>query len=73
MNLQLVVELGALFEVDDLAHRALELAIRLGLIDVLWADRCPLFARMTGDRWSRLRDQVALQAARVLAEFRAAT
>ena len=68
---QLVAELAALHGVQDLACRALELAIRLGLIDILWVDRCPLFAGMTDPRWARLRDHVALQAAQVLAAFRA--
>jgi serine/threonine-protein kinase len=68
---QLTAEVAAYAGSDDEALDAIEAADRLGLIDIAWLDRCPLF---TGPRESprfvAARRGVASRAAAVLAALR---
>jgi serine/threonine-protein kinase len=53
---------GALSTIEDAAS--------LGLIDIVWLDRCPLFGAMRGSRrFAEVRAQVAERAALVLEAF----
>jgi TolB-like protein len=64
---QLTAEMRAFTGADDAALLALEDASRLGLVDIVWVDRCPLFARMRATpRFARVREAVATHAAAVL-------
>jgi hypothetical protein len=71
LGLQLMAELSIVLGHHDRGLHALAKAAELGLIDVTWLDRCPLFPQVSGDlRWLAIRDYVAQRAASVLAAFR---
>jgi serine/threonine-protein kinase len=73
MGLQLLSEMALVLGKTGPALDALEAADRMGLIDIVVLDRCPLFDRLTDEpRFQALRGRVAERAARVLAAFRAA-
>ncbi len=64
---QLAAEVQAYAGRDDGALAAIEAADRLGLIDIAWLDRCPLFAGLrTSPRFVTARHRVAARAAEVL-------
>jgi serine/threonine-protein kinase len=72
LGLQLLGETAILLGAEPLALSAIEQASQLGLIDVNWIDRCPLFGRVVDRaRWSRLRAEVASRAHAVLEAFEA--
>jgi TolB-like protein len=72
MGLQLLVEFGLVYERLDVALETLEVAARRGLMDRVWLDRCPLFAKVADDpRFVAIRAVVVERADRVLATFRA--
>ena len=65
---QLSAEVAAYCGMIDAAVAAVESADELGLIDIVWVDRCPLFAILDGDeRFSAARERVRARAAAVLA------
>jgi serine/threonine-protein kinase len=65
---QLAAEMSAVIGDVDGTLRALESADSLDLIDILWLDRCPLFAIVRDDaRFQSIRARVAERAQRVLA------
>jgi TolB-like protein/predicted Ser/Thr protein kinase len=67
---QLRAEAFAFVGDDDTALLALDEAATLGLIDLVWLDRCPLFDALRADeRFVATRDRVAERAARVLDAF----
>ncbi|HET9621576.1 MAG TPA: serine/threonine-protein kinase [Kofleriaceae bacterium] len=73
LGLQLMAEIAVVLDEPDLAVRALGHAADMGLVDVIWLDGCPLFARFAHDlSWRTLRDEIARRADRVLAAFRGA-
>jgi serine/threonine-protein kinase len=73
MGLQLLSEMALVLGKVGPALDALEAADRMGLIDIVVLDRCPLFDRLTDEpRFQAVRGRVAERAARVLAAFRAA-
>jgi tetratricopeptide (TPR) repeat protein len=64
---QLKAEAYAYVGDDDVALLALDEAASLGLIDVVWLDRCPLFASLRRDeRFAEIRARVEARASRVL-------
>jgi serine/threonine-protein kinase len=64
---QLVAELSAFMGDTDAALTALEGGDSLGLIDVVWVDRCPLFGGMRGEpRFLAVRGRLAARADAVL-------
>ena len=74
MGMQIVAELLLLLGEQDSAFDSLEAAARTGLMDVVWLDGCPLFVALRASRrFTRIRDQVAARASRVLAAVRAST
>ena len=73
MGLQLLSEIALVLGNPEAAIDALEVADRMGLIDIVVLDRCPLFDRVHDEpRFQALRGRVAERAARVLAAFRSA-
>jgi serine/threonine-protein kinase len=73
IGLQLMTELSIVLGHGDHGLRALGKAADMGLIDILWLDRCPLLPSIAGDpRWPAIRDAVSRRAAGVLAAFRSA-
>jgi serine/threonine-protein kinase len=74
IGLQVVAELALTLDRTDLALETLDQAEKLGLMDVVVLDRCPLFDRVVNEgRFRALRKRVAQRAADVLAAFRSAT
>jgi eukaryotic-like serine/threonine-protein kinase len=72
MGLQLLSELALVLGDPMLSIDTLEEADRLGLIDVVVLDKCPLYERVSAETsFRRCRDRVASRASRVLAAFRA--
>jgi serine/threonine-protein kinase len=64
---QLAAEVAAYAGRDDEALDAIEAADRLGLIDIAWLDRCPLFEGLRGSpRFASARHGVAERASGVL-------
>ena len=72
-GMQLLAELAAALGRPDLAIIGLETALPIGLMDVTYLDRCPLFRDLDRERMRTLRAAVAARGARVLAAFRAAS
>jgi serine/threonine-protein kinase len=71
--LQRATETLALVGEPDLALDLLSQAARIGLIDIIWMDRCPLFTELRAQpAWHAIRAQVAARAAAVRAAFDAA-
>ena len=71
--LQRFCELIALIEQDEAAEYTFIAITDLGLIDLVWLDRCPLFSALRHRPWwTPLRARVATRAAAVLAAYRAA-
>jgi len=67
---QLKAEVFAYAGDVERAIAAIDEATSLGLIDVVWLDRCPLFASLRNNaRFVELRAQVAERAALVLEAF----
>ena len=72
MGLQLIVEVGLVHDRLDIALETLGVAAQRGLIDRVWLDHCPLFAKVAHDpRFVASRAVVSERADRVLATFRA--
>ncbi len=68
LALQLLAESAASGRADELVFSAIDHACRVGLIDIVWFDRCPLFDRFRGDlRWLEVRARVAAHAEGMLA------
>ncbi|HEY4239590.1 MAG TPA: serine/threonine-protein kinase [Kofleriaceae bacterium] len=73
LGFQLMAEMAAILDENDLAVDSLHRAVGRGLLDIAWLDRCPVFEAQRRDlRWLALRDEVAARASRMLAAFRAA-
>jgi hypothetical protein len=71
MGLQMLAEVALVLGNDSASIDTLEVADRMGLLDIVVLDRCPLFDRVTGEaRFQVVRGRVAERAARVLAAFR---
>ncbi|MBX3157159.1 MAG: protein kinase [Deltaproteobacteria bacterium] len=71
MGLQLLSEVALVLEKPEFALDALVQADRIGLIDVVVLDKCPLYEGIQAVREFRLiRDSVSARAQRVLAAFR---
>jgi serine/threonine protein kinase len=71
--LQRATETLALVGQDDLAIEIFDQAAGLGLIDIVWVDRCPLFTELRAHpAWQATRARVATRAAAVRAAFDAA-
>jgi hypothetical protein len=67
---QLKAEAFAYAGAQELALKSIEEAASLGLIDVVWMDRCPLLESLRGTaRFAELRAQIAGRAALVLEAF----
>jgi serine/threonine-protein kinase len=67
---QLKAEAFAYAGAPELALKSIEEAASLGLIDVVWMDRCPLLESLRGTaRFAELRAQIAGRAALVLEAF----
>jgi serine/threonine-protein kinase len=67
---QMKAEAHAYVGEDDVVLLALDEAATLGLIDVVWLDRCPLFDSLRrDDRFVAIRARVEAKAARVLDAF----
>ncbi|MFT3692627.1 MAG: protein kinase [Kofleriaceae bacterium] len=72
MGLQLIIEGALMHERPDVAYDALSMASKIGLMDVVWMDNCPLFEKIRGEqRYRELHAAVANRAARVLGVFHA--
>ncbi len=72
MGLQLLTEVALTMKRVDSAFDTLEAVADLGLMDVVWLDRCPLLIELFGTkRFKKVHDKVAERAARVLAAFQA--
>ena len=70
-SFQLLAEVTVTLGSAELAVEVLEQAQRAGLIDVLWLDRCPLFATIReAPGFIAIRERVAAQARRVHAAIR---
>ena len=73
MGLQLLSEIAIVLGNTEAALDTLEAADRMGLIDIVVLDRCPLFDRVLDEpRFQAVRGRVAERAALVLAAFRSA-
>ncbi len=71
MGLQLLAELAFILDREDLGLETLEEAERLGLMDVVILDKCPVFERVANHpRFRQIRSRVADRAGEVLAAFR---
>ena len=67
---QMMAEVLAYVGDAEQALATIEDAASLGLIDIVWLDRCPLFAEMrSSPRYALAREQVSERAARVLEAF----
>jgi TolB-like protein len=74
MGLQLLVEIAATRGEAQTAIDILKIAARVGLMDVVWLDRCPLFVQLLEHPdYPAIRSQVATRAERVLAALRSVT
>ena len=74
MGLQILSEVMLMLDLVEPALDTLAAAARVGLMDVVWIDRCPLFTGMTSTRRLQdIRTQVATRASRVLTEVRSVT
>jgi serine/threonine-protein kinase len=70
ISLQRGIEVAIVVDQPQQVLSGLRVANELGLVDINWFDRCPLFAAYRSDpRWLAERDQVAARAARVLAAY----
>ncbi len=70
---QRAIELAALCEQHEAALSAFQSATERGLTDLVWANRCPLFARYQAEpRWKAGRELIEARAARVFAVLRGA-
>ena len=70
-SFQLLAEVAVSLGTPELALEVLDQAQRVGLIDVLWLDRCPLFASLRdAPAFVEVRGRVAAQARRVHAAIR---
>jgi eukaryotic-like serine/threonine-protein kinase len=71
MGLQLLTELAFILDRQDLGLETLEEAERLGLMDVVNLDKCPVFEQVANHpRFREVRNRVADRASEVLAAFR---
>jgi len=72
LGLQILVEGALVYDRLDIALETFAIAAQRGLMDRVWLDHCPLFARVATDpRFLEARTIVDARAARVLAAFRA--
>lgn len=71
--LQIMTELAMVLHEPDRALESARVAADVGLIDIAWLDRCPLFDTELTSRpeWILLHGEVAARAARMLSAFRA--
>ncbi len=68
---QLLAEGAAFLRRDALAIDSIDQATRLGLIDIVWVDHCPLFEPLRGlPAFREVRDRVASRAERVRTAMR---
>ncbi len=71
MGLQLLTEGALMYDKLDIALDTLEVAAQRGLMDRVWLEHCPLFAKVEKrPRYLELHARVAARAAQVLAAFR---
>src|SRR5262249_33703624 len=71
MGLQLLSEIALVLGDAKLSIETLAEAERLGLVDIVMLDKCPLYEQVTSSAaFRQIRDRVAARAARVLAAFR---
>ena len=71
MGLQILAEIALVLGKHELALDTLEQADRMGLLDIVVIDKCPLFDAVADfPRFQALRQRVAVRAVRVLAAFR---
>ncbi|MCW5807336.1 MAG: protein kinase [Deltaproteobacteria bacterium] len=74
IGLQRIAEVAAFVDRADLALAALRSADGVGLLDVVWLDRCPILDGLRADpAFTAVRNRVAARAARVLTAFRTVT
>jgi serine/threonine-protein kinase len=73
LGFQILAEIAGLFDDPDRVLEAMAGGAAIGLVDLVWIDRCPLFAELDTARLRPIRDQVAANAARVLAAYRSAS
>ncbi len=72
MGLQILVEGALVYDRSEPALAALEAAAERGLMDRVWLDHCPLFAKIAREpRFIAMRAVVAERASRVRSVFRA--
>ncbi|WP_437606901.1 serine/threonine-protein kinase [Sorangium sp. So ce834] len=68
---QIQAELAAFLGRPELALRALELSLADGLFDLIWMERCPLFASLRADpRYAAIQAEVERRASAVVAVYR---
>ncbi|XXX74735.1 protein kinase [Sorangium sp. So ce134] len=68
---QLQAELAAFLGRSDLALTALELSLADGLFDLIWMERCPVFASLRADpRYVAIQAEVERRASAVIAVYR---
>jgi serine/threonine-protein kinase len=73
MGMQIVTEILLLLHRHDAAFDTLDAAAKVGLMDIVWLQSCPLFLGLAGARrLQSVREVVAERASTVLAAFRAA-
>jgi hypothetical protein len=64
-------EIAIVLDQDEFAFETLEHADRLGLIDIVVLEKCPLFERVQHvSRFREIRERVRQRASKVLAGFR---
>jgi serine/threonine-protein kinase len=74
VGLQRAIEVCGLVGRDDLGLMALGCADDLGVIDVVWLDRCPVLDGLRGmNGFEQVRARISARAARALTAFHAAT
>jgi serine/threonine-protein kinase len=72
-SLQRLCETSAMMQQERACEASMDIGIDHGLIDVLWIDRCPVFARYEGATWlTAARRRIRTRAASALAAFRIA-
>jgi hypothetical protein len=66
-----MAESAAVVGSDEIVFSSLDYAARLGLLDIVWIDKLPLFDRFRGDlRWQEVRARVQSHADAVSAVLR---
>ena len=73
LGFQILAEIAGLFDDPERALEAMAAGAAIGLVDVVWIDRCPLFATLDPVRLRPIRDQIAANAARILGAYRSAS